>query len=262
MASKIKVDQIEGSTGSSITIPSGQTLTITDGLAASTIGSGTLADARIPNLNASKINAGTLPVARGGTGLTSLGTAGQVIKVNSGANALEFGTAAAGGKVLQVVTNHDNTEKQMSTGTTMTNYSELNTSITPSATSSKILIIVSFGALQYGRNDSSLGYGKVMYQISGGSVQDFGGSEQLGSNASGIGGKHQFAVNLGKEDWQVDAAASMCFLHEPNTTTSTSYQVFFQAESGTGIVKINRNHRDAANDCSTISTMTLMEIGA
>ena len=30
MASKIKVDQIEGSTGSSITIPSGQTLTITD----------------------------------------------------------------------------------------------------------------------------------------------------------------------------------------------------------------------------------------
>jgi len=138
----------------------------------------------------------------------------------------------------------------------------LNTSITPSATSSKILIIVSFGALQYGRNDSSLGYGKVMYQISGGSVQDFGGSEQLGSNASGIGGKHQFAVNLGKEDWQVDAAASMCFLHEPNTTTSTSYQVFFQAESGTGIVKINRNHRDAANDCSTISTMTLMEIGA
>ena len=55
MASKIKVDQIEGSAGSSITIPSGQTLTITDGLAASTIGSGTLADARIPNLNASKI---------------------------------------------------------------------------------------------------------------------------------------------------------------------------------------------------------------
>ena len=32
MASKIKVDQIDGSSGSSITIPTGQTLTITDGL--------------------------------------------------------------------------------------------------------------------------------------------------------------------------------------------------------------------------------------
>nr|WMM95290.1 hypothetical protein MEP432_gp40 [Methylophilales phage MEP432] len=95
MASKIKVDQIEGSTGSSITIPTGQTLTVTDGLAASTITSGTIADARIPNLDASKINAGTLPVARGGTGVTSLGTAGQALKVNSGATALEFGTVSS-----------------------------------------------------------------------------------------------------------------------------------------------------------------------
>ena len=48
MASKIKVDQIEGSTGSSITIPSGQTLTIADGLASSSLP--------------------TVPVSKGGTG--------------------------------------------------------------------------------------------------------------------------------------------------------------------------------------------------
>ncbi len=34
---------------------------------------------------------GTLAVANGGTGLTALGTAGQVLKVNTGATALEFG---------------------------------------------------------------------------------------------------------------------------------------------------------------------------
>ena len=40
---------------------------------------------------------GTLPVANGGTGLTALGTAGQVLTVNAGATALEFAAAAGGG---------------------------------------------------------------------------------------------------------------------------------------------------------------------
>ena len=94
MASKIKVDQIEGSTGSSITIPTGQTLTITDGIPATTIGSGTLSSDRLP----------TVPVSKGGTGLTSLGTAGQVVKVNTGASALEFGDAGGGLQSQQVFT--------------------------------------------------------------------------------------------------------------------------------------------------------------
>jgi len=40
--------------------------------------------------------AGTLAVANGGTGLTTLGTANQVLAVNSGATALEYQTATAG----------------------------------------------------------------------------------------------------------------------------------------------------------------------
>ena len=36
---------------------------------------------------------GTLPVANGGTNLTSLGTAGQALVVNSGGSALEYGSA-------------------------------------------------------------------------------------------------------------------------------------------------------------------------
>ena len=36
---------------------------------------------------------GTLPIANGGTGLTTLGTAGQALVVNSGATALEYGSA-------------------------------------------------------------------------------------------------------------------------------------------------------------------------
>ena len=37
MTSKIKVDQIAGSTGSTVTVPSGQTLTVTDGIAPSSL---------------------------------------------------------------------------------------------------------------------------------------------------------------------------------------------------------------------------------
>ena len=65
-------------------------------LNASNIASGTLADARLP----------TVPTSKGGTGLTSIGTAGQVLTVNSGASGLEFAAAAGGGGYdIEVFTN-------------------------------------------------------------------------------------------------------------------------------------------------------------
>ena len=45
-----------------------------------------------------------LPVARGGTGLTALGTANQVLAVNAGATALEFQTAGGGQFQTQMFT--------------------------------------------------------------------------------------------------------------------------------------------------------------
>jgi len=53
--SKIKVNEIEKASGSGITVPTGTSFTVTDGLAASTISSGTLAEARIPEIPQSKI---------------------------------------------------------------------------------------------------------------------------------------------------------------------------------------------------------------
>jgi hypothetical protein len=49
------------------------------------------------NHAASDINSGTLPVARGGTGVGTIGTPGQILQVNAGATALEFVTATGGG---------------------------------------------------------------------------------------------------------------------------------------------------------------------
>lgn len=46
----------------------------------------------IPNLDASKITSGIFPIVRGGTGLSFLGSANQLIRVNSGGTALEYFT--------------------------------------------------------------------------------------------------------------------------------------------------------------------------
>jgi hypothetical protein len=76
---------------------------------ASTISAGTLDDARLTaNVtlnNASTISAGTLsndrldtvPTTKGGTGLTSIGSAGQVLTVSAPGSALEFADAGGGG---------------------------------------------------------------------------------------------------------------------------------------------------------------------
>lgn len=50
----------------------------------------TFTSAQIPNLDTAKLTTGTLPIARGGTALSTLGTALQTLSVNSGATSLEY----------------------------------------------------------------------------------------------------------------------------------------------------------------------------
>lgn len=54
----------------------------------------TLAATDIPALDAGKVTTGVIPVARGGTGIGTIGTAGQLTRVNTGATALEYFTPA------------------------------------------------------------------------------------------------------------------------------------------------------------------------
>ena len=228
--SKIKVDQLEGSTGSTITVPTGQTLTITDGLAASTITSGTIADARIPNLNASKINAGALAVAQGGTGLTSLGSAGQVIKVASGGSALEFAAEAGGGKVLQVVAASSETNVN-SSSTSFVNTGGLPSfSFTPAATSSKVLLLANFGALEL---TGSNAYWNI-----------YRDSSSLGNSTAGFtqtqySSSHRFA------------SGGAVYLDSPNTTSAVTYQIR---------IKVSGDSCNFGEGCSV--NLVAMEIGA
>ena len=183
----------------------------------------------------------------------TLGLTGSLPAV-SGANL----TGISAGKVLQVVSTTDNTEISNTTGTTPYNYSQLNTTITPSATSSKIFVQVHFGCIQYGGNDSSLGYGKVIYTVGGGSDTDLP-SGLLGAN-NVRSEKMQWAVNLEQQTWQA-MTPSMSFLHSPSTTSALVYKVMFWAEGATGNIKINKSYRDSADsDYSAVANMTCMEI--
>ena len=97
---QIKVSSMPGANGSGITTlgvsgsgQTGATQTLASGNAFLTIASA--ANTHTFNIN------GALPTASGGTGLTSIGTAHQVLSVNSAANALEY----ANPKVTKIVTN-------------------------------------------------------------------------------------------------------------------------------------------------------------
>tara|TARA_B100001248_G_C27368852_1_gene450557 strand:- start:602 stop:1342 length:741 start_codon:yes stop_codon:yes gene_type:complete len=244
--SKIKVDTIEGSTGTTITVPSGQTLTVTDGIAATNL-SGTIADARLP----------TVPVAKGGTGLTSLGSAGHALKVNSGGNALEFGEIAGGGKLLQIVSASDGT---VYTGTPGQSFIEPLTSlravITPSATSSKIYVILTLPMA--GGDSGNVASGQLAFDTAGGSSNVTvppNSSHQVDSEYA------HFPLPLLETTYD-QHSTSYSVLHSPNTTSALTYKFRAKSESSSGSLHINRTQRDSTSfDPRTVATITAMEIG-
>ena len=240
MPSKIQVDQIAGATGSTVTLPSGQTLDLSSGTVT------------LPNsaVNLTTKVTGTLPVANGGTGLTTLGSASQVLRVNSGATGLEFATAPSG-KVLQVVqsvkqnTASTNANSWVSTG--------LSASITPSNTSNKILIKISVGACG-GSNTTTFRIYKDGSHLTGAS----------GNPASTREGA-AFRIIQNSNDSNHAMGSSFTYLDSPSSTSSTTYELYYKSQNGQTSAF---NHAGGDSDTSdsygsrTSSTIILMEIQA
>ena len=246
MASKIIVDQLESS-GSNITIPTGTGLVVTDGIAATNL-SGTIADARLP----------TVPVAKGGTGLTSLGSAGQVVQVNSGGNALEFAPASSG-KIKQALNFVVNDQYSC----TRTSIAEINSdfrkSITPTATNSKILIIFStFCSFDHGSPQA--GYYRLRRSIGGGSYTDFNlPSVNLGSRTP----CHFMKDNVNNGSGENADTTTIQFFDEPNTTSQVTYSLFGNLRgSGTNFFNRMGNDNNAIAQARGDSYYTFIEIGA
>ena len=139
--------------------------------------------------------------------------------------------AAAGGKVLQVVTAATSTEAT-STSTTYAD-TNLTAAITPSATGSKVLVLVS-------QSISSVG-GRA-----GGALRILRGSTEVEEYNQISNAENQFGQHF------------IQHLDSPSTTDATTYHTEFKRIDQSGTVTAQRN--DSSGNAT--STITLIEIGA
>ena len=168
-----------------------------------------------------------------------IGTAGQVLAVNSGATAPEWKTIGGGGKVLQVVNATYNT----STTVASTTFADtgLSLSITPSATNSKILVFAEQSTYNSSTNQATSVL-EIRLLRDATSIQDFKGVSYV--NIGSTGGSNLLV------------RAPISYLDSPNTISATTYKI-------QGRVSSTANSAEAVFQVSSsVSTITLLEIGA
>lgn len=182
----------------------------------------------------------------------ALGSAGQVLTVNSGATAPEWKNAAGGGKVLQVV----NSTLATTATTNSTSYVDtgLSATITPSSTASKILILVSATC----GGDANGAYSHS-FTITKGTTNLIVPTSPSNRTPA--------IITLHGTDGQLSATMhnlNTTFLDSPATTSATEYRLRFLCSIAGHNTTINRSgtDTDSASFGRSVSSMTLLEIGA
>ena len=142
--------------------------------------------------------------------------------------------AGVGGKVLQVVS--DTLTSEYTTGSTSFNDTGLTLNITPSATSSKILMIAHLGGMY-----SNTTANKFIFT-------GLRGSTNLGHSSYGFG------FTAGFTDGRILVGDGFTFLDSPSSSSQLTYKVQARLENATGAGQISQN--------SATATLTCLEIGA
>ena len=186
---------------------------------------------------------GTLPTANGGTNSTAttfVNAASNVTGTLPTANGGTGGTSYSPGKVLQVI------EDASTTATTFTDTTYvdvgLQVTITPSATSSKILILANCNG--FACNSTSGGNGKIRLQW-----------DQAGGSYDNL---HEYQQCNGYADNEINNISPM-YLHSPNTTSASIYKIQGAQLSGFGDGSMRMNNRQADGGYCR-SSIVVMEI--
>ena len=166
------------------------------------------------------------------------GSAGVTYPVVAGSSSA---LQASSGKVLQVVST-TKTDTFSTASTSFVDVTGFSVTITPTSTSSQILVFVSSN---YGTGGISV-FG--IFNLLRGSTNISQPSTAPTYNATTIS---YASVSDVINNW------SMLFLDSPATTSATTYKI--QARASTGTVQLNR--RNTADSAQT-STITVMEIAA
>ena len=163
------------------------------------------------------------------------------------------GTGIGAGKILQVVQTHysDRVSASIASGGEWAP-SQLNTAITPSATTSKVLITAKVAV-------GSEIAGRMIF------MSCYRGSTQIAQgDASGNNIIRMSSVAYLQHDNTV-ADIAFQFLDTPSTTSSTTYSFrFLHSQTATMTLYINRPHNatDRVQDAYLSSNVTLQEVGA
>jgi len=165
----------------------------------------------------------------------AIGTTGQVLTVSGGVPTWATPAAGGGGKVLQVV--QATTTTGLNTSSTSYQNTSLSASITPSATTSKVLVIAMQVATIQASDRRSIH--TLFRGDNTGTDLSSGTTDGLTTASNQTGGSSNYPF-------------SMQYLDSPSTTSSTTYTACMKTDGG-GQCGVRAN---------TMQVMILMEIGA
>lgn len=192
------------------------------------------------------------PSVAGSTTLTLPTTSGTVLTNASSLTASQLPT----GSILQVVSTNKTDTFTSSTSNSWTDITGMSVSITPTRSTSRIMIVVSmFGVFwQQGFN------GCILSLLRGSTF--IGGGDAAGNRSQVIG-----TINsVGYSTSQIDGGMQyhLTFIDSPATTSSTTYKLQFFQDNGSLPIFVNRGRADTNITVfpRTSSSIIAMEIAA